>query len=137
MKVADCAILAVLLCVTTAVAANGPDQTMKLTSGGIVTSYYHCGDMDLCARIANTEGTTLSIYSEGAALCQPYFLHFVLQNTAGATEFEFSRSVNHTDLRDKGCGRTLPTQMVLDRGQVHLTVVENTDGTLNLVFSAT
>ena len=60
-----------------------------------------------------------------------------MQNGAGITQYEFARSVNHTDLRDKGCGHTLPTQMVLDRGAVHMTVVENLDGTLNLVFSAT
>jgi len=137
MKTVLAAFIAALFCITSASAQTAPDQTMKLSAGGTATSYYHCGDMDLCARVANQDGSILSIYSEGAALCQPYFLHFVLQNAAGVTQFEFSRSVNHTDLRDKGCGHTLPTQMVLDRGAVHMTVVENTDGTLNLVFSAT
>jgi hypothetical protein len=128
--------VALLAAAAPAIAETQPEQTMKLTSGGTVTSYSHCGDLDLCGRIANPDGSVLSIYSEGAALCQPYFLHFVLQNGNGSTQFEFSRMVNHTDTKDKGCGHTLPTQMVLDRGAVHMTVIENLDGTLNLVFSA-
>jgi hypothetical protein len=114
-----------------------PDQTVKLSSGATATSYHNCGDMDLCARVVYTDGSVLSIYSEGAALCQPYYLHFVLQNASGVTQFEFSRMVNHTDTKDKGCGHTLPTQMVLDHGTIHLTVIETTEGTLSLVFSAT
>ena len=62
-----------------------PDQTVKLSNGATATSYHNCGDMDLCARISNTDGSVLSIYSEGAALCQPYYLHFVLQNASGVT----------------------------------------------------
>lgn len=114
-----------------------PDQTVKLSNGATATSYHNCGDMDLCARIINADGSVLSIYSEGAALCQPYYLHFVLQNASGVTQFEFSRMVNHTNTKDKGCGHTLPTQMVLDHGAIHLTVIETTEGTLSLVFSAT
>ncbi len=121
----------------TAVTELRPDQTVKLSNGATATSYHNCGDMDLCARVVNTDGGVLSIYSEGAALCQPYYLHFVLQNASGVTQFEFSRMVNHTNTKDKGCGHTLPTQMVLDHGAVHLTVIETTEGTLSLVFSAT
>jgi hypothetical protein len=130
------ALIVALVCVSPAF-ADTADQTMKLTNGGTATAYNHCGDMDLCARLTYPNGDILSIYSEGAALCQPYYLHFVMQNGTGVTQYEFARSVNHTDLRDKGCGHTLPTQMVLDRGAVHMTVIENLDGTLNLVFSAT
>jgi hypothetical protein len=129
-----CAI--VFLATSQAMAQTQPDQTMKLSNGATATSYNHCGDMDLCARITNADGSILSIYSEGAALCQPYYLHFILQNGSGVTQYEFSRMVNHTDTKDKGCGHTLPTQMVLDHGAVHLTVIENLDGTLSLVFSA-
>ena len=127
------------LCRSPAVAITQmqPDQTVKLSSGATATSYHNCGDMDLCARIVDADGSVLSIYSEGAALCQPYYLHFVLQNAGGVTQFEFSRMVNHTDTKDKGCGHTLPTQMVLDHGAIHLTVIETTEGTLSLVFSAT
>ena len=137
MKMFFYAIALVSVCLAPAFADTGPNQNVKLTNGGTAVTFYHCGDMDLCARVTYPSGNILSIYSEGAALCQPYYLHFVLQNSAGVTQFEFSRSINHTDLRDKGCGHTLPTQMVLDRGSVHMTVIENTDGTLNLVFSAT
>lgn len=137
MKFSVLGLMAALLAAAPVAVNAAADQTMKLTNGGTATAYYHCGDMDLCARMTYPSGDVLSIYSEGAALCQPYFLHFVLQNAAGVTQYEFSRSVNHTDLRDRGCGHTLPTQMVLDRGSVHMTVIENSDGTLNLVFSAT
>jgi len=131
------ALIIAALCRAPAIAQLQPDQTMRLSNGATATSYHNCGDMDLCARVAYTDGSVLSIYSEGAALCQPYFLHFVLQNASGVTQFEFSRMVNHTDTKDKGCGHTLPTQMVLDHGAVHLTVIETLDGTLSLVFSAT
>ena len=46
-------------------------------------------------------GDILSLYSEGAALCQPYALHFVLQNAAGIPQYEFSRAINHTDMRQR------------------------------------
>jgi hypothetical protein len=114
-----------------------PDQTIHLTNGATAVSYYHCGDMDLCSKISYQDGSTLSIYSEGAALCQPYFLHFVLADATGKTLYEFSRQINHTADRGVSCGHTVSTEMVLDRGYVHLLVTENPDGTLNLDFSAT
>ena len=130
-------LIVVALCQAPAIAQTQPDQTVRLSNGATATSYHNCGDMDLCARVANNDGTVLSIYSEGAALCQPYLLHFVLQNASGVTQYEFSRMVNHSNTKDKGCGHTLPTQMVLDHGAVHLTVIETLDRTLSLVFSAT
>lgn len=138
LKLLVSALVIAALCQAPATAATDlrPDQTVKLSTGATATSYHNCGDMDLCARIVDTDGSALSIYSEGAALCQPYYLHFVLQNASGVTQFEFSRMVNHTNTKDKGCGHTLPTQMVLDHGAVHLTVIETTEGTLSLVFSA-
>jgi hypothetical protein len=139
LKLLLSALVIAALCQAPAIAVTElrPDQTVKLSNGATATSYHNCGDMDLCAQIVNTDGNVLSIYSEGAALCQPYYLHFVLQNASGVTQFEFSRMVNHTNTKDKGCGHTLPTQMVLDHGAVHLTVIETTEGTLSLVFSAT
>ncbi len=120
-----------------ATADISPSQTIHFTNGATAVSYYHCGDTDLCAKINNEDGSTLSIYSEGAALCQPYFLHFVLVDASGKTVYEFSRQVNHTLPRGVSCGHTVSTEMVLDRGYVHLLVTENPDGTLNLNFSAT
>jgi hypothetical protein len=90
--------------------------------------------MDLCAKIVYDNGNVLSIYSEGAAECQPYLLHFVYAD-ASKTLFEFSRAMNHTHAKDAGCGRTVSTEMVLDRGYVHMLVTENPDGTLSASFS--
>jgi hypothetical protein len=114
-----------------------PDQTITFTDGSKAVSYFNCGDADLCARVTNQDGTVLSIYSEGAALCQPYVLHFVKADTDGKTLYEFSRSINHTEAAKLGgCGHTVATQMVMNRGFVHLNVTETPDGTLYLKFSA-
>jgi hypothetical protein len=110
------------------------NQSIRLTNGALATAYNHCGDMDLCAKVAYDNGNTLSIYSEGAAYCQPYFLHFVYADTS-KTLFEFSRALNHTHAKDAGCGHTVSTEMVLDRGYVHMLVTENSDGTINVSFS--
>jgi hypothetical protein len=112
-----------------------PSPPVHLTNGAIATPYSHCGDMDLCAKIAYDNGNLLSIYSEGAAQCQPYFLHFVYADNSGKTLFEFSRALNHTDTKSGGCGHTVSTEMVLDRGYVHMLVTENPDGTLDTAFS--
>ncbi len=117
-----------------AAADTAPLQTIHLTNGAIATSYDHCGDMDLCAKVAYPDGTALSIYSEGAAECQPYELHFVYSDTT-KTVFEFSRALNHTHAKDAGCGHTIATEMVLDRGYVHMLFTENSDGTINAAFS--
>jgi hypothetical protein len=114
------------------------DQTITFTDGSKAVSYFNCGDGDLCARISNPDGTSLSIYSEGAALCQPYDLHFVKADAEGKTLFEYSRAINHTEPGKiaGGCGHTVATQMVMNRGFVHLNVTETADGTLDLKFSA-
>ena len=108
---------------------------MHLTNGAVATAYEHCGDMDLCAKIVYPNGDLLSVYSEGAAYCQPYFLHFVFADVSGKTLFEFSKALNHTHAKDAGCGRTVSTEMVLDRGYVHMLVDENPDGTINAAFT--
>ncbi len=128
--------LAIFASTTVVFAAEpSPSQSIHLTNGALATTYDHCGDMDLCAKIAYDDGRALSMYSEGAALCQPYFFHFVLADTAGKTLYEFSRALNHTNAKDAGCGHTVATEMVLDRGYVHMLVTENPDGTLNVSFS--
>ncbi|MDE2480681.1 MAG: hypothetical protein KGN02_00650 [bacterium] len=141
--------LVVLVCALACLASTGfakaespnakPDQTIHFTDGSTAVSYFNCGDADLCARIADADGSTLSIYSEGAALCQPYILHFVKMNARGRTIFEFSRSINHTvggNFSGGSCGHTVATQMVMNRGFVHMTVTETSEGTLDLKFSA-
>lgn len=134
--------ITIILFVTFAVTNNvvladaPPNQTIHLTSGATAVSYNNCGDNDLCARITYRDGSSLGIYSEGAALCQPYNLHFVQSDADGKTLYEFSRAINHTVPKGFSCGHTVATEMVLDRGAVHLNVTENPDGTLNLTFSA-
>lgn len=116
--------------------ADAPNQTVHLTNGATAVAYNHCGDNDLCARISYQDGSMLSIYSEGAAECQPYYVHFVESDAGGKTLYEYSRPINHTMPKGFSCGHTVSTEMVLDRGYVHLLVTENPDGTLNLDFSA-
>jgi hypothetical protein len=113
---------------------------MHFSDGALASAYDHCGDADLCATIQYQNGSVLSIYSEGAAFCQPYLVHFVLVHGA-TTVYEFSRTLNHDPINTSGigshCGHSRPTQMTLDHGLVHLTVEELTDGSLHFTFSPT
>lgn len=113
-------------------------STMTFSDGSVAIAYDFCGDTDLCATIKYVNGEVLSIYSEGAAFCQPYLLNFVLAN-GPTTIYEYARTMNHDAINTSGlgtrCGHSLATQMVLDHGLVHMTVTENTNGTLKLVFS--
>ncbi len=119
-----------------AAAASGPDQSITFSDGSKAYAFDHCGDSDLCASVDFPNSDHLAIYSEGAARCQPYVLHFVRTNGT-TTIYEYSRVINHTPVSNMACGRSLDTQMVMDRGLIHLTVSENTDGTLSIVFSLT
>jgi len=117
-------------------AADHPDQSITFSDGARADAFDHCGDSDLCASVDFPNGDHLAIYSEGAARCQPYALHFV--RTHGATTiYEYTRAINHTPPSGIACGRSLDTQMVMDHGLIHMTVSENTDGTLSIVFSLT
>ncbi|MBV8282763.1 MAG: hypothetical protein JO347_11990 [Candidatus Eremiobacteraeota bacterium] len=119
-----------------AFADAGVASTLTFSDGAVATTYEHCGDTDLCATVKYPNGDLLSIYSEGAALCQPYYLDFVSMN--GATKnFEFSRVMNHDPIptNSNSCGHSRSTTMVMDHGLVHLTVSENSDGTLRLQFA--
>ena len=115
-----------------------PLTSMTFSDGSIAASSAHCGDTDLCATVTYLDGDKLSIYSEGAAYCQPYILHFVRVN-GPRTIYEYSRAINHDPVTSTAfgtsCGHSQTTQMVMDHGLVHLTVSENHDGTLNLVFT--
>src|ERR1700734_775165 len=67
-------------------AADAPAaESMHFTNGAIATAYDHCGEMDLCAKLVYGNGNVLSIYSEGAAYCQPYDLHFVYADSSDKT----------------------------------------------------
>ena len=116
--------------------ASGP---VTFSDNAVATAYDHCGDADLCATIAYPNGQRLAIYSEGAAYCQPYMLHFV-RSHGETTVYEFTRTLNHdavsTSAFGTHCGNNQATQMTLDRGLVHLTVDEYSDGSLRFMFSA-
>ncbi|HEX8806056.1 MAG TPA: hypothetical protein VF741_03860 [Candidatus Aquilonibacter sp.] len=107
--------------------ATTVDQTITFTDGARARTYGHCGDMDLCATITYPNGQTLSIYSEGAAEYQPYTMHFVLSD-GSRTIYEFSRP---TDWQHNGA------QLTLDHGYVHMNVLLNSDGTIQIVFAPT
>lgn len=117
-----------------------PDETMTFSDGSQAMSYDHCGDTDMCAQVKYSNGDVLSIYSEGAAYCQPYVLHFVKTNGT-TTIFEYSRTINHdaptTSAFGVRCGNSRDTQMVMDHGLIHMTVTENHDGTLSVAFTPT
>lgn len=115
-------------------------KSITFSDGAVATPYDHCGDGDICATIAYSNGDLLSIYSEGAAYCQPYYLHFVLTH-GERTVLEFSRMINH-DVVKPGmigtrCGNSHATQMTMDHGLVHMTVDERLDGSLWTTFSPT
>ena len=116
------------------------DQVVSFSDNSKASTYGHCGDTDLCAVIVYANGDKLSIYSEGAAYCQPYMLHFVKVNGT-TTIFEYSRTINHEMPTSSAfgvrCGSTQATQMVMDHGLIHMTVTENHDGTLSIAFTPT
>lgn len=115
-----------------------PPKPISFSDGAVATPYDHCGDADLCAVIAYPNGDELRIYSEGAAYCQPYLVHFVRVHEK-STLFEYSRILNHDAVTSSAfgvrCGNNLATQMTLDRGLVHLTVDEYPDGSLRFEFT--
>lgn len=117
-----------------------PDQAVVFSDGSKAATYSHCGDSDLCAKVEYPNGNKLAIYSEGAAYCQPYILHFVEAN-GQSTVFEYSRTINHDMPRSSAfgtnCGNSRDTQMVMDHGFIHMTVTENSDGTLSIAFTPT
>ena len=118
-----------------------PPAPLTFSDGSVATPLDHCGDADLCATIAYPNGDSLLMYSGGAALCQPYTVHFVRVH-GGATLFEYSRPLNHDIPHDapfggRVCGNTQATRMTFDHGLVHLTVDEYKDGSLRFVFTRT
>lgn len=115
-----------------------PPTPVTFSDGSVATPIDHCGDTDLCATVTYKNGETLSMYSEGAALCQPYLVLFNRTN-GPTTVYTFTRAMNHDAPTTTGfgtrCGNTQATQLTLDHGLVHLTVEEYQDGTLRFTFS--
>src|ERR1700676_2392559 len=83
-------------------------SVIQFSDGSTATPFDHCGDTDLCATVQYPSGDTLSIYSEGAAKCQQYMVHFVRVHSQ-STLYEFSRPLNH----DTPCGNEIPTRFTM------------------------
>src|ERR1700736_4794354 len=82
-----------------------PPLPLTFSDGAVATPTDHCGDADLCATISYPNGDNLFIYSEGAAYCQPYMLHFVRVH-GNSTLFEYSRTINHDAPKSSPFGGT-------------------------------
>ncbi|HEV3091720.1 MAG TPA: hypothetical protein VGX91_09835 [Candidatus Cybelea sp.] len=114
--------------------ASPVTQRVTFADGSSAAAVDRCFAFDLCAQITYTDGSQLSIYSEGAAYCAPYVLDF--NRTSGnRTIFSVSRNVDHDPQRLFGCGRSRDTHIPLDGGRATLMISENTDGTLKFNFA--
>lgn len=116
--------------------ASPVSQHVTLSDGSIAQAVERCYATDLCAMISYVNGGQLSIYSEGAAYCKPYVLHFE-RTSGGRTIYAFSREVDYDRYYGKSgsrCGRSRTTHIVMDGGRVRLTVSKNVDGTLRFHF---
>ena len=79
----------------------------------------------------------MAIYSEGAAYCKPYVLHFSRTN-GGRTIYSFSRVVDYDEYpiaHRSNCARTRPTHIGMDGGRVILGISQNVDGSLRFHFA--
>jgi len=103
-------------------ASNDPSSVVTLSDGAIATGYDHCGEADLCAKIAYRDGDSLLFFSEGAGLGQPYVVHVVRTRQKQAL-FEYSRRLEN-----------IGTALTLDYGRARLYVYLNKDGTLRFLF---
>jgi hypothetical protein len=115
--------------------ASHVSQNFAFIDGSMSQAVDHCASFDLCARIMYTDGTQLSIYSEGAAYCQPYVLN-VIRTAGERTVYSISRNVDHDPPGGFGCGHSRTTRILVDDGRAALLVSENVDGTLRFHFSA-
>ena len=80
-----------------------PPTPVTFSDGSVATPIDHCGDTDLCATVTYKNGETLSMYSEGAALCQPYLVLFNRTN-GPTTVYTFTRAMNHDAPTTTGFG---------------------------------
>lgn len=115
--------------------ASPVTQRVTFTDGSVAQAVDRCFAFDLCAQLSYADGGQLSIYSEGAAYCQPYVLNF--DRTSGdRTIYSVSRSVDHSRPLF-GCGHSRTTRIPMDGGRTTLVVSENADGTLKFNFDNT
>jgi hypothetical protein len=109
-------------------------QRVTLADGSSAAAVRRCFAFDLCAQVTYTDGSQLSIYSEGAAYCAPYVLDFA-RTDGDRTIYNATRNVDHDPPGVLGCRRSRDTRIALDGGRSTLTVSENADGTLNFSFA--
>jgi hypothetical protein len=115
--------------------ASPVSQRVVRADGTIEQAVARCYPTDLCVLILYRNGDRLSIYSEGHAYCEPYFLHFDRTN-GGRTLYAFSRRLDYdAHAGALGCGRSKTTRIVMDGGRVSLAISTNPDGTLRFHFS--
>lgn len=112
-------------------------QQISPADGSVWQAVVRCYATDLCALVSFLNGDQLAIYSQGAAYCKPYVLHFNRTN-GGRTIYSFSRDVDydeHPISHRSNCARTRPTHIGMDGGRVILGISQNADGSLRFHFA--
>jgi hypothetical protein len=116
--------------------ASPVSQEITFADGRTGQAVSRCYATDLCALISYGNNDRLAIYSEGAAYCRPYVLHFE-RTSLGRTIYSFSRVLDYDDpsaANGRHCVRTRTTHIVMDGGRERLTISKNADGTLRFRF---
>lgn len=98
-------------------------QRRFFSDGRVGEAVDRCYLGDLCALIRYPNGDRLAVYSEGYERGEAHMLYFTRTNGV-RTFYAFSRNVGHE--------RT--THITLDGGRMHLTIVENRDGSLKFTL---
>ena len=112
-------------------------QQISAADGSAWQAVVRCYATDLCALVSYPNGDQLAIYSEGAAYCKPYVLHFNRTN-GGRTIYSFARDVDydgHPIAHRSNCARTRPTHIGMDGGRMILGISQNVDGSLRFHFA--
>jgi hypothetical protein len=116
--------------------ASHVSQEITFADGRAGQAVSRCYATDLCALISYGNNDRLAIYSEGAAYCRPYVLHFE-RTSLGRTTFSFSRVLDYDEPstgNGRHCVRARTTHIVMDGGHERLTISKNADGTLRFRF---
>ncbi|MGC2651686.1 MAG: hypothetical protein WA304_12875 [Candidatus Cybelea sp.] len=112
-------------------------QQISAADGSIWQAVVRCYATDLCALASYPNGDQMAIYSEGAAYCKPYALHFNRTN-GGRTIYSFARDVDYDEYpiaHRPNCARTRPTHIGMDGGRLILGISQNADGSLRFHFA--
>ena len=104
------------------VAATAELPPLTLEDGAVARGSERCGDGDRCAQL-DYPGGQMRVFSEGAALRQPYKVQFV-------QVYKDAPSVTDTYTLDNS-----GTTLIFDQGRVQLRITLNEDGTLRFLAS--